>query len=77
MTMIKKYQYKGYELQQTNYNWHYGIMDLKTKKMVLHCSCTKELNEEEMRLAIELYLSIKNNHSLFDELEEGKNNGRK
>ena len=71
--MIKKYQYKDYELQQNDYNWHYGIFDLKTKKMVSHCSCTKELNEGEMKLAIECYLSIKNNRSLFDELEEGKN----
>ena len=71
--MIKKYQYKGYELQQNDYNWHYGIMDLKTKEMNCHCSCTKELNEEEMKDAIELYLRIKNNCSLFDELEEGNN----
>ena len=68
--MIKRYQYKGYELQQNDYNWHYGIFDLKANKMVSHCSCTKELNEGEMKLAIELYLSIKNNRSLFDELEE-------
>lgn len=71
--MIKKYQYKGYELQQNDYNWHYGIMDLKSKEMNFHCSCTKELNEEEMKMAIELYLSIKNNRSFFDELEGGKN----
>lgn len=71
--MVKKYQYKGYELQQTSYNWHYVIIDLKTKKWVFHCSCTKELNEEEMKQAIELFLSIRNNRSFFDDLEEGKN----
>lgn len=71
--MIKKYQYKGYELQQNDYNWHYGIKDLKTKEMCCHCSCTKELNVEEMKMAIELFLSIRNNYSFFDKLEEGKN----
>lgn len=56
---MKKYQYKGYELQQTSYNWHYRIIDLKTGELVFHCSCTKELNEEEMKQAIELYLRLK------------------
>ena len=70
---MKKYRYKGYELQQTSYNWNYVIIDLKTKKWVFHCSCTKELNEKEMKQAIELYLKLKNNRSLFDELEGGKN----
>lgn len=71
--MIKRYQYKGYELQQTDYNWHYVIVDLKTKKWVFHCSCNIELNEEGMKNAIDLYLKLKNNRSLFDELEGGKN----
>ena len=66
---MKKYRYKGYELQQTDYNWHFVIIDLKTKKWVFHASSTRELNEEEMKEAIELYLKLKNNRSLFDELE--------
>lgn len=70
---MKKYRYKDYELQQTDYNWHYVIIDLKTKECVFHCSCTKELDEEEMKNAIEFYLKLKNNQSFFDELEEGKN----
>lgn len=63
---MKKHQYKGYELQQTSYNWHYVIIDLETKERVVHCSCTKELNEEEMKDAIEFYLALKNNSSYFD-----------
>lgn len=69
---MKKYRYKGYELQQTDYNWHYVIIDLKTKKWVFHASCTKELKEEEMKNAIVFYLALKNNRSFFDDLEEGK-----
>lgn len=74
---MKKYRYKGYELQQTDYNWHYVIIDLKTKELVFHASCTRELNEEEMKRAIELFLSIRNNRSFFDELEnKSAENGR-
>lgn len=57
---MKKYQYKGYELQQTSYNWHYVIIDLKTNERVFHAACTKELNEEEMKRAIEIFLSLRN-----------------
>ena len=57
---MKKYQYKGYELQQTSYNWHYMIIDLETKESVFHASCTKELNEEEMKQAIEIFLLLRN-----------------
>ena len=68
---MRKYQYKGYELQQTSYNWHYVIIDLKTKERVFHCSCTKELNEEEMKNAINFYLSLINNSDFFEDLKEG------
>ena len=63
---MKKYQYKGYELQQTSYNWHYGIIDLKTGEQVFHCSCVKELNEEEMRRAIESFLYLRTTIDNFE-----------
>jgi len=67
---MKKYRYKGYELQQTSYNWHYMIIDLKTKQSVFHCSCTKELDEEEMKRAIIFFLSLKNNRDFFEDLKD-------
>lgn len=57
---MNKCIYKGYELQQlTTYNYHYVIIDLKTNERVFHCSCTKLLNENEMKNAIDLYLRLK------------------
>lgn len=69
----KKYRYKGYELQQTSYNWHYMIIDLRTKESVLHCSCNKELNEEEMKKAIDVFIEIISTTLQESEYNDGKN----
>ena len=52
-------EHKGYILQQGRYNPHYMIFKADTKEMVMHCSCTRYLTEEEARNHIEWLIGLK------------------
>ncbi|HHX68979.1 MAG TPA: hypothetical protein GX708_13130 [Gallicola sp.] len=55
---MNRYTYKDYSLEQSSYNNHYMIFN-KTGNMVFHCSCTKELTDEEKEKAIQNYLELR------------------
>ena len=55
---LNTYEYKGYVLEQTSYNWHYMIFKKDSGRCVLHASCTKKLNEKEAKRAIDLCLEL-------------------
>lgn len=50
--MDRQYEHNGFVLIQTDYNWHYMIFDKKSKRMLLHASCTAPLTECEAKKAI-------------------------
>lgn len=50
------FEYKGYILQQSNYNYHYMIF--KDEKMVMHCQCQKKLDQKGAEEAIGFYLDL-------------------
>lgn len=42
----KEWEYEGYTLVQTDYNWHFAIYD-KDGNFAMHASCTQPLTDEE------------------------------
>lgn len=50
------FEYKGYTLQQSNYNNHYMIF--KDDKMIMHCQCTEKLDQKGAEEAIQFYLDM-------------------
>lgn len=50
------FEYKGYVLQQSNFNNHYMIF--KDDKMIMHCQCTEKLDQKGAEEAIEFYLDM-------------------
>lgn len=52
-------EHKGFILQQGSYNPHYMIFEADTNKMVMHCSCTKYLTEEEAKQHIEWFINMR------------------
>ena len=55
--MIRTVKHKGYTIQQTDYNNHYMIFN-DNGEMVMHCSCTKKLNEDGLKEAIESFIRL-------------------
>jgi hypothetical protein len=53
-------EYKGYILQQGSTSPHYMIFDAKTNEMLMHCSCTKYLTEEQAKEHIDRFIEIRN-----------------
>lgn len=53
--MIDTYEYKGYILQQTDYNYHYMIFD-PAGNFKMHAQCKKKLSKKEAIDIIEAYL---------------------
>ena len=49
-------EHNGYVLQQGSTCPHYMIFEADTQEMVMHCSCTKYLTEEQAREHIEWFL---------------------
>lgn len=49
-------EYKGYILQQSNYNNHYMIF--KDDKMVMHCQYNKKLDQKGAEEAIDFYIDL-------------------
>lgn len=60
MSKLYIHEHRGYLLQQTPYNWHYIIYDLKSDKMVLHAQCNEELTEEKAKEKIDAYIELMN-----------------
>lgn len=52
----KTVEYKGYILQQSNYNYHYMIF--KDEKMVCHAQYDKKLTEDEAKERIEFFIDL-------------------
>lgn len=52
-------EHKGYILQQGSTCPHYMIFDAKTNEMVMHCSCTKYITEEEAKKHIEWFINTR------------------
>ena len=50
------FEYKGYILQQSNYNNHYMIF--KDDKMVMHCQCTEKLNQKKAEENIDFFIDL-------------------
>lgn len=50
-----KINYKGYEISQASNN---HVMICKNNKMMFHAQCNKELNEDELKQELELYLKF-------------------
>ena len=53
------YEYSGYRLHQTTFNYHYWIFD-PSGEPVLHAQCDSPLSEEEAIRAIKSFLTIWN-----------------
>lgn len=58
MEQIYRFEQKGYILEQSNYNWHYRILEAETGRCVMHSSCTRELTEPEAKKAIDSFLDL-------------------
>lgn len=54
-----EFEYKGYTLIQSSYNWHFRIVDA-SGHVVLHASYTKPLKKEEAEEKIDTYLTMFN-----------------
>lgn len=63
-------EYKGYILQQSDYNHHYMIFKADTKEGCSHVSYTKPLTEEEAKGCIDLYLKLIGTPEIFEEDDE-------
>ena len=50
------FEYKGYILQQSNYNNHYMIF--KDGQGVCHCQCTEKLDQKKAEEHIDFYLDL-------------------
>lgn len=50
------FEHKGYVLQQSGYNNHYMIF--KGGEMVMHCQCTKKLDQKGAEEAIDFYIDL-------------------
>lgn len=50
------FEYKGYILQQSNFNNHYMIF--KDDKMIMHCQCTEKLDQKGAEEAIDFHLDL-------------------
>ena len=52
-------EHKGFILQQGSHSTHYMLFDANTERLLMFCSCTAYLTEEEAKEHIEHFIKIR------------------
>lgn len=72
MSKVYIYKHKGYELHQTEFNWHFVIINQANNKIVMHAQQNKRLSESEAIAEIESFINMQAHMKDFIEYIESK-----